>query len=267
MPTRAEELLLRIATNVRALRERRGMTREQLASKTDVDPQLIKRIEAGRANPAIVVLSRLASALMMSVSLIFASDLSATGSNAAAAPSAAAAFDPEVVGETLVSLRHQRNLSRRALARIVNLRSGTLRRYETGQSDARVLELLPLADALAVDSIDLVREMERRASTHVTTTRWRDFGPGVRSRLLSQSDRSLLWELRLEPATGLQEEAAIGVAEEIVTATAGTIDVIIEDMHHTIRNGGSFSVPVDRPRHFQNAGTSAARLLRYQIRA
>ena len=266
MPTPADGLLLRIATNLRALREQRGMTREQLATQTDVDMQLIKRIEGGRSNPALVVLSRLASALMISLSLVFAADLSAD-SPPPPITTASEPFDSEVVGETLMSVRNQRQLSRRALAGLVDLRSGTLRRYETGKTDPRVLELLPIARALSIDSVELVREMERRVLANVAPNTSREHSPGVRSRLLSQSERSRLWEVRLAPGTELTEEATIGVAEEIATATAGTIEVEIEGIRQTIRNGGSLALPLDRARRFLNDGTSTARLLRFQVRA
>lgn len=261
----ADDLLLRIATNLRAVREGRGMSREQLAARTDLDTQLIKRIEGGRSNPAIVVLSRLASALMISLSLMFAANLSADDPP----PPIIAESEPidsEVVGETLESMRHHRKLSRRALSSLVDLRSGTLLRYETGQTDPRVLELLPIAQALSVDSVDLVKEMERRAHASVATSSWRALVPGVQSRLLSQSERARLWELRFAAATELTEEATIGVAEDTATATAGTIEVEIDGIRHMIRNGRSLALPVDRARRFLNAGTSPARLLRFQVR-
>jgi transcriptional regulator with XRE-family HTH domain len=62
----AQDLITRVASNLRTVRRRRGLSREVLGATAEVDPQMIKRIESGRANPALVVLSRLAAALGMS---------------------------------------------------------------------------------------------------------------------------------------------------------------------------------------------------------
>jgi len=266
MSTPESSLLSRIATNLRSLRERRGLTREQLASTTDVDPQIIKRIEGGRANPTLVTLSRLASALMISLSMMLGTELvGAPPPSATLAESEA--FDSDVVGETIISLRRQRHVSRRGLARLVDMRTGTLQRYETGETDARVLAIEPIAKALSIDSVELVREIERRQRhLELATGGWSEHAAGVQFRLASSTGRCELWEWRLDPETAIVEPPAVGVVEEIATAIRGTVIVELDDERHELRRGGSVAVPSDRARRFANAGQSTARLMRFQVR-
>ncbi|HUR82441.1 MAG TPA: helix-turn-helix transcriptional regulator, partial [Thermoanaerobaculia bacterium] len=120
-------LLERIARNLRALRESHGLTREQLAAATSVDAQMIKRIEAGRANPALVVLSRLAAAMTISLSVMLAADAGASELTFVT-DRETEAFEAEEVGETLGALRRRQNVSQRELARIVDLRTSTIHR-------------------------------------------------------------------------------------------------------------------------------------------
>lgn len=266
MAPAGNSLLERIAANVRWLREQRGLTRESLAAATDVDAQIIKRIEGARANPTLVTLSRLASALMMSLSMVLASDLSAETIPAAVAAESEP-FESDVVGQTLVSLRKQRHVSRRGLARLVDIRTGTLQRYETGETDARVLAIEPIARALSIDSAELVRAIERRQRhLELASGDWSTHSDGVEFRLVSTSGRSELWEWRLTPDAILGEAPAIGVAEEIATAIRGTVVLELDDARHVLRRGGSVAVPSDRARRFVNTGTSTARLLRFQVR-
>jgi transcriptional regulator with XRE-family HTH domain len=260
-----EDLLDRIAANLRELRERRGVTREQLGATAAVDPQMIKRIENGRANPALVVLSRLASALMISLSLMLASDVAAEPM----LPTTVAEIEPfeaDAVGQTITALRKHRRMSRRALAQLVDLRTLTLSRYESAQADARLLSVRPIARAFGLTPEDFVREVERRGrQPQVATTTWQTPAEGVQSRLVSSGNQSLLWEWRIAPGATSVDEPSPAVAEEITTAIRGEVRITTAGNVHRLRRGASISLPVDQARTIENTGRATARLLRFQV--
>ena len=259
------DLLRRIATNLRLVRERKGLTREQLGASTDVDPQMIKRIEVGRANPALVIVSRLAAALMLSASMLLSGDAAAIGT--IDSPVTAAPFESDEVGETIASLRRQRQISRRALARRADMRPITLGRYESGKVDARLLSVEPLANALGIGPEELVRAIERRAQLEQPgDARWREVAAGVRSRLVSATGRTQLLEWRIAPLASVDEEAPAEIEDEIVTAIRGVVVVHAGDETHRLRRGASLALPADRARRFANGAASTARLLRFQVR-
>lgn len=52
-----------VGANVRRLRGARGLTQEQLAHDGGIDVTYLRGIEAGRRNPSVSVLGRLAAAL------------------------------------------------------------------------------------------------------------------------------------------------------------------------------------------------------------
>jgi transcriptional regulator with XRE-family HTH domain len=257
----AHDLLQSIAMNLRKLRAQRGVTREQLGMTAEVDPQLIKRIESGRANPALVVLSRLASALTISASLVLSGgDVAALESNP---PAAVEPFEGDAVGETLVSLRKQRHLSRRALAQKADVQAGTLANYETAATDARILTIEPIAGALGLEAADFVRLVELRQRQLGAGRGWQSPAAGVLFRVVASGANSRLWEWRLAPHTEYQENAAVAV-EEIATAIRGRVRVELGDeVHHLHRGRSIVLTPSVQPR-FANAGTSTARLLRYR---
>jgi transcriptional regulator with XRE-family HTH domain len=261
-----DDLLSRLATNLRESRRQRGVTREQLGTTAEVDPQLIKRIENGRANPALVVLSRLASALMISLSLMLSADIAAEplllNAKAESEP-----FESEAVGETISSLRHSRHLSRRGLARMIELRPLTLSRYESATTDARILAIEPLARALGVGTREFVEAVElRQRQAERSGAGWHAPAEGVQCRLITDGVRSQLWEWRLAAGTTFVDQPTIGAVEEIATAIRGVVTVEAGESMHRLRRGGSVTLPVDRARSFTNEGASTARLLRFQVR-
>lgn len=53
----------RMATRIKALREQRGMTQEQLAEKAGVSRTYLARLETARQDPTLSTLEKLAKAL------------------------------------------------------------------------------------------------------------------------------------------------------------------------------------------------------------
>jgi transcriptional regulator with XRE-family HTH domain len=60
-----------VGANVRKLRGERGLTQEQLAHDAEIDVTYLRGIEAGRRNPSIMVLGRLATALDLHICQFF----------------------------------------------------------------------------------------------------------------------------------------------------------------------------------------------------
>jgi transcriptional regulator with XRE-family HTH domain len=256
------DLLARVAANLRSLRRRRGLSREVLGATAEVDPQMIKRIESGNANPALVVLSRLAAALTISLSLVLAENVEAIGLTD---DTPAAVLESETVGDTIRSLRANKGLSGRSLAQRAQLRAVTLRRYESASVDARILAIAPIATALGMTTEDLVRTIEQRQrQTLVLRGGWQVQAAGVTCRLLAAGARSQVWELRLAPSASYVDEPHLAAAEELATAVRGEVRVEIEGTVHQLRRGDSLMLP-ETSRKFVNASRTTARLYRYQV--
>jgi transcriptional regulator with XRE-family HTH domain len=261
------DVLDRIAANVRIVRECRGLSREELAASSEVDAQMIKRIEGARANPALVVLSRLAAALTISLSLVLSGDASADAGRMLHTGDASEAFEAEAVGDTITSLRKHRRLSRRALARLVDIRTVTLSRYEAATTDARILAVEPIARALGLETDDFVRHVELtqqqnsrgRGGVHAPMT-------GVQCHLVTAGEMSELWEWRFAPATRYSPEPAVVVSEEIATAIRGEVSVETNGEVHKLRRGGSVALTAGLPRTFVNRSRTTARMLVFQVR-
>jgi transcriptional regulator with XRE-family HTH domain len=52
-----------VGRNVRRLRERKGLTQEQLAFEAEIDLTYVGGIERGKRNPSLLVMARIADAL------------------------------------------------------------------------------------------------------------------------------------------------------------------------------------------------------------
>lgn len=62
-----------VGENVRKLRERSGISQEELGFRSNLDRTYVSGVERGVRNPTVVVLARLAAALGVEPSALFAS--------------------------------------------------------------------------------------------------------------------------------------------------------------------------------------------------
>lgn len=62
-----------VGANVRRLRVERELTQEQLAHDADIDVTYLRGIEAGRRNPSVSVVGRVATVLSVAPSDLFTS--------------------------------------------------------------------------------------------------------------------------------------------------------------------------------------------------
>lgn len=64
----SDPVLRTLGLRLRQLREARGLTQEQLGEKAELDQTYLSGVERGIRNPSVVVLSRLAKGLKLSLS-------------------------------------------------------------------------------------------------------------------------------------------------------------------------------------------------------
>src|SRR5580692_8173729 len=64
-----------LGKRVRALRNRRGLTRKMMAREADVSERHLAQLEAGEGNVSIVLLRRIAAALHVSLAELFAPEV------------------------------------------------------------------------------------------------------------------------------------------------------------------------------------------------
>ncbi len=76
-----EGFLAGLGRRVRAFRNRRGMTRKMLAQEADVSERHLAQLESGDGNISVVLLQRIAAALSVTMSEIFAADSEPDGSS------------------------------------------------------------------------------------------------------------------------------------------------------------------------------------------
>jgi XRE family aerobic/anaerobic benzoate catabolism transcriptional regulator len=72
LPAREDDFLLFVGTRVREVRNRRGMTRKMVALEADVSERHLAQLESGEGNISIVLLRRIAEALNISLTALFA---------------------------------------------------------------------------------------------------------------------------------------------------------------------------------------------------
>jgi transcriptional regulator with XRE-family HTH domain len=61
-----------VGKNVRRLRRQRGLTQEQLAFEAEIDLTYMGGIERGERNPSLLVMARIAEALSVHLTKLFA---------------------------------------------------------------------------------------------------------------------------------------------------------------------------------------------------
>ncbi|MCT3756074.1 helix-turn-helix transcriptional regulator [Elizabethkingia anophelis] len=67
------EILIRVGKRIKELRIQKGISQVDLVARMDgnIDPTNISRIEAGRTNPTLLTLQRIANALEVNISELF----------------------------------------------------------------------------------------------------------------------------------------------------------------------------------------------------
>jgi XRE family aerobic/anaerobic benzoate catabolism transcriptional regulator len=74
LSTADEDFLARLGTRIRAMRERRGMSRKLLARESRVSERYLAQLETGNGNISVILLRRVSDALGVALSEVFARD-------------------------------------------------------------------------------------------------------------------------------------------------------------------------------------------------
>ncbi|MCT4565616.1 MAG: helix-turn-helix transcriptional regulator [Maledivibacter sp.] len=64
-----------IRTRITTLRQAKGWTKKQLALKADISVTYIGELEAGKKNPTIVIIEKIANALEVEISELFKEEI------------------------------------------------------------------------------------------------------------------------------------------------------------------------------------------------
>ncbi|MCO6465964.1 MAG: helix-turn-helix transcriptional regulator [Bradyrhizobiaceae bacterium] len=63
-----------LAINLRKYRQEKGLTQEELAAESGVASEYISRLEAGKRNPTVAIVEKLAKAMKLPVRMLFAEE-------------------------------------------------------------------------------------------------------------------------------------------------------------------------------------------------
>lgn len=66
-----EEVLTKFGTRLKKLREKKGLSGAELGRMVDMERQTINRFETGRANPSLIIIKKLCTALGVKVEEFF----------------------------------------------------------------------------------------------------------------------------------------------------------------------------------------------------
>lgn len=71
---RAQEWQRLVGGNVRRVRQAKALTQEEIAARSEIDVTYLRGIEAGRRNPSLLVMVRIARALSIQPTDLFESN-------------------------------------------------------------------------------------------------------------------------------------------------------------------------------------------------
>lgn len=169
------------------------------------------------------------------------------------------------VGQRIRSLREQRRLSLRALARACGLSSNAISLIERGENSPTVSSLHSLAMALGVSITDFFENQGEQAIIFVRPeTRRRSEGSGIileslGSGLTQQHLEPFL--LTIAPGAGNMDQPAHHMGQEFVYCLAGEIDYCIGEQKYRLKTGDSLLFDARLAHCFVNMGNASAQLM------
>ncbi|MGF6440066.1 helix-turn-helix domain-containing protein [Paraburkholderia youngii] len=144
-----DRVLLRLADNMRSLRDQRTLSLHALAGRAEIDRKLLRGLEHGSLNPSLKTLERVARAFDISVAgLLGADDVSQPR----------ALFDiTSLVALNVRRLRHERDWSAADVESRIRMKAAYVSYIETGRQGCTLRTLIRLAEGFGVDVIELFR--------------------------------------------------------------------------------------------------------------
>lgn len=132
-----------LGKKIRALRQSRNLTLNELATLTGLSITYLSEIERESSIPALSTLRNLAAAFNIPVSLFISNKRKAS-----------------LVGEKLRRIRKLKGLSQKGLATMAGLSPGLIAQLETGKVQASLSTVEKLAQALGVSVCSLILEQD-----------------------------------------------------------------------------------------------------------
>jgi len=145
--------LVALGAAIRRARKERGISQEELASRSAVDRSYMSSIERGQQNPGIVSVLRIARAMQMSAAELIVREQPPRPPVASAAPLPSAR---ERLAQRVRAYRLERDWSQAEMARHTGLHRSYIGAIEQARANASIDNIERIAIALGVDIADLL---------------------------------------------------------------------------------------------------------------
>lgn len=170
------------------------------------------------------------------------------------------------VGQRLRSLREERSVSLRELARQSGISANALSMIERGLTAPSITTLAKLSQALEIPITALFRhEQARHKVVFQKAADWvRDDLEGCIMEVMGGgqfSGRMEAYQLTLLPGTREPGQAVLHTGQEFVFCIQGSVEYIIEDQVYTLQAGDSLMFTAQLPHAWRNPGADMARIL------
>ncbi|WP_181706367.1 cupin domain-containing protein [Chthonobacter rhizosphaerae] len=165
------------------------------------------------------------------------------------------------LGSEIRALRQARDMTLTRLSEETGLSIGLLSQVERGLSEPSVKALHLIATALGVTVGFFFRDDGAAAEDGIVVRRdgrkRLDYSGGIFDELLSPSlDGALeLLLCRLAPGSTSGDEPYAHEGEEAGYVLAGTLDLVVDGVHHRLAAGDSFGFASTRPHRYGNPGS------------
>jgi len=145
--------LVALGAAIRRARKERGISQEELASRSAVDRSYMSSIERGQQNPGIVSVLRIARAMQMNAAELIAREHVPRPPEAPRPPLPSAR---ERLAQHVRDYRHARDWSQAEMARHTGLHRTYIGAIEQARANASIDNIERIAVALGVDIADLL---------------------------------------------------------------------------------------------------------------
>ena len=130
---------MKIGQNIKKYRKKKGLTQKQLAEKIGTTDSAITRYESNSREPSIETITKIAEALGIPVSKLIEDDILTLGQN-------------------IKKYRKQKGLTQSELAEMIDLKSITIRKYESDDREPSIETITKIAEALGVPVSKLIED-------------------------------------------------------------------------------------------------------------
>jgi len=170
------------------------------------------------------------------------------------------------VGRRLRSLREERSVSLRELARQSGISANALSMIERGLTAPSIITLSKLSQALEIPVTALFRHEQARHKVvyRKSVDGVQEVMEGCIMEVMGGgqfSGRMEAFQMELSPGTREPGQAVLHTGQEFVFCLKGTTEYIIEDKVFSLEVGDSLMFTAQLPHSWRNLGNTAARIL------